>query len=97
MPGRGPLGGGGVGERGRRGGRLAEEVLVVLVGVGLEAPIEVTRLGLGTVTLPRLAPRERLLHGAEGPQGREEAGWRRACRERQQGPLAERLEGVARE
>ena len=92
-------GGGGAGGRGRRGGggRLAEEVPIVLVGVELHTQIEVTCSGLGTVALRWLIPRGRLLHGEEGPQGREEAGWRRACRERQQGPVAERLEGEARE
>ena len=52
----GPLGGGeGAGGRGRRrGGGLAEKVLVVLLGVELRAQIEVTCPGLGTVALPRL-------------------------------------------
>ena len=93
----GPLGGGGGWREREGGGRLAEEVLDVLVGVELQAQIEIACLGLGTVTLPRQVPRGRLLHGEEGPQGREEAGWCRARRERQQGPVAERLEGEARE
>ena len=79
-----PRGGGGWREGEGRG--LAEEVLVVLVGVKLQAQFEVVSLGLGTFALPRQAPQGRLLHGEEGSQGREEAGWRCTRRERQQGP-----------
>ena len=78
-------------------GQLAEEVLVVLVGVEFQARVEVARPRIGTVVRPQLVPRGPLLHREGGPQGREEAGWRRARRERQQGPFAERLEGVAPE
>ena len=63
----------------------------------LQAQIEIASLELGTVSLPRQVPRRRLLHGEEGPQGRLEAGRRRARWERQQGPVAELLEGEARE
>ena len=100
VPSRGPGGGGGrrgAGGRGGGGARLAEEVLVVLVGVKLQAQVEIVSLGLGTFAFPGQVPRGRLLRGEEGPQGREEAGWRRARRERQQGPIPERLEGKARE
>ena len=74
VPGRARGGGGGGSREREEGARLAEEILVVLVGVELQAQIEVARPRLGTVALPRLVPRGRLLHGEEGPQGREEAG-----------------------
>ena len=79
VPCRGSRGGGGAGWRGRRGGRLAEEVLVVFVGVEFQAQIEVARPRLGTVALPRLVPRGCLLHGEEGPQGTPAGALRRAA------------------
>ena len=73
MPGR-YLGGGGGGKGG--GGRLAEEVLVFLVNFELQAQVGVASLGLGTRALLRQVLLGRRLHGEEGKQGLEEAGWR---------------------
>ena len=76
---------------------MAEEVLVVLVSVEFHAQVEVARPLLGLVERLRLFLQGRFLHGEEGSQGREEAGRRGTRWERQQGPLAERLDGAARE
>ena len=95
VAGSGPGGKGAGGGKG--GGRLAVEVLVVLVDVEFLAHVEVASLGLRTIAIPRRVPWGRRLHREERLQGRDEAGRRRARRERQQWAVPERLEGKARE